>query len=220
MMNSAAELINNIAAPIDAPLLEACHAAAEWGGAILTPLLRAVTFIGEKGLIFFALAAVLMLFKKTRRTGVCLFGAVCCGALIGNIILKDLIARPRPLTVAPYTDWWHAVGSPGEDGFSFPSGHVTAAAAGITALCLSVKKKTMLLGYIYVVLMAFSRCYLMAHYPSDTFAGIMIGAASAVIAFFIARAIFALLESRRDIKLFDFILEFDVANICRSDKQK
>lgn len=220
MMNSAAELINNIAAPIDAPLLEACHTAAEWGGAILTPLLRAVTFVGEKGLIFFALAVVLMLFKKTRRTGVCLFGAICCGALIGNMILKDLIARPRPLTVAPYTDWWHTIGSPAEDGFSFPSGHVTAAAAGVTALCLSVKKKTILLGYIYVVLMALSRCYLMAHYPSDTLAGIIVGAASAVIAFFIARAIFALLERNCQNKLFGFILEFDISSICRSANRK
>ncbi len=219
MINSVVETINNFTEPFDTPLLEACHAAAEAAGGMLTPFMRAITLIGEKGLIFFALAAILMLFKKTRHTGVCLFGAVCCGALIGNIILKDLIARPRPLTQKPFSDWWLAIGSPAENGFSFPSGHVTAATAGITALCLSTKKKTMLLGYVYVVLMAFSRCYLMAHYPSDTLAGMLIGAVSAVIAFFIAHAIFALLERRRDIGLFAFIIDFDFTHLFASKRK-
>ncbi|MCP6571144.1 hypothetical protein NL494_28655, partial [Klebsiella pneumoniae] len=63
---------------------------------MLTPLAKFITLIGEKGLVLFALAFIFMLFSKTRKLGVCLFGAVCCGALITNIILKDLIARPRP----------------------------------------------------------------------------------------------------------------------------
>ena len=155
------------------------------------------------------------MFKKTRRTGVCLFGAVCCGALIGNIILKDLVARPRPLTTEAYSAWWSFVGSPAEDGFSFPSGHVTAAMAGVTALCLSCRRKTMLLGYIYVLLMAFSRCYLMAHYPSDVIAAMIIGGISAVIAFFIAKWIFILLEKHREKRLFGFILDFDLPTLIK-----
>lgn len=204
------DFINNIFSSFDSSLLGACHSAAEHAGAILTPLARAVTFIGEKGLVFFALALLLVMFRKTRRTGVCLFGAVCCGALIGNIILKDLVARPRPLTTEAYSAWWSFVGSPAEDGFSFPSGHVTAAMAGVTALCLSCRRKTMLLGYIYVLLMAFSRCYLMAHYPSDVMAAVLIGGISAVIAFFIAKWIFIMLEKHREKRLFGFILDFDL----------
>lgn len=204
------DFINNIFSSFDSSLLGACHSAAEHAGAILTPLARAVTFIGEKGIVFFALALLLVMFRKTRRTGVCLFGAVCCGALIGNIILKDLVARPRPLTTEAYSAWWSFVGSPAEDGFSFPSGHVTAAMAGVTALCLSCRRKTMLLGYIYVLLMAFSRCYLMAHYPSDVMAAVLIGGISAVIAFFIAKWIFIMLEKYREKRLFGFILDFDL----------
>lgn len=204
------DFINNIFSSFDSSLLGACHSAAEHAGAILTPLARAVTFIGEKGIVFFALALLLVMFRKTRRTGVCLFGAVCCGALIGNIILKDLVARPRPLTTEAYSAWWSFVGSPAEDGFSFPSGHVTAAMAGVTALCLSCRRKTMLLGYIYVLLMAFSRCYLMAHYPSDVMAAVLIGGISAVIAFFIAKWIFIMLEKHREKRLFGFILDFDL----------
>ena len=204
------DFINNIFSSFDSLLLGACHSAAEHAGAILTPLARAVTFIGEKGIVFFALALLLVMFRKTRRTGVCLFGAICCGALIGNIILKDLVARPRPLTTEAYSAWWSFVGSPAEDGFSFPSGHVTAAMAGVTALCLSCRRKTMLLGYIYVLLMAFSRCYLMAHYPSDVMAAVLIGGISAVIAFFIAKWIFIMLEKHREKRLFGFILDFDL----------
>lgn len=204
------DFINNIFSSFDSSLLGACHSAAEHAGAILTPLARAVTFIGEKGIVFFALALLLVMFRKARRTGVCLFGAVCCGALIGNIILKDFVARPRPLTTEAYSAWWSFVGSPAEDGFSFPSGHVTAAMAGVTALCLSCRRKTMLLGYIYVLLMAFSRCYLMAHYPSDVMAAVLIGGISAVIAFFIAKWIFIMLEKHREKRLFGFILDFDL----------
>lgn len=209
------DFINNIFSSFDSSLLGACHSAAEHAGAILTPLARAVTFIGEKGIVFFALALLLVMFRKTRRTGVCLFGAVCCGALIGNIILKDLVARPRPLTTEAYSAWWSFVGSPAEDGFSFPSGHVTAAMAGVTALCLSCRRKTMLLGYIYVLLMAFSRCYLMAHYPSDVMAAMIIGGISAVIAFFIAKWIFILLEKHREKRLFGFILDFDLPTLIK-----
>lgn len=63
-------------------------------GAVLTPLMKVITFLGEKGIIFFLLALIFMCFSSERDTGVCVFGAVCCGALITNIILKDSIARP------------------------------------------------------------------------------------------------------------------------------
>ena len=87
-------------------------------------------------MLFFLLALCLMCFSKTRPLGVCIFGAVCCGALITNILLKDAVARPRPFeTLAVYREWWQFIGSPAEDGFSFPSGHVTAAAAGMSAIC-------------------------------------------------------------------------------------
>ena len=100
VLTAFAEWLNEFFGAFDGALLGACHSAAEHAGAFLTPLAKVLTFVGEKGLIFFALALILVCFRRTRRMGVCLFGAVCCGALIGNIILKDLVARPRPLTEA------------------------------------------------------------------------------------------------------------------------
>lgn len=210
-----AHWLDRIFGSLDSSVLDFCHSAAEAAGGFLTPLTRILTFIGEKGLIFFALALVLVCFKKTRRAGVCLFGAVCCGALVGNIILKNLVERPRPLTSLQYAEWWKFVGSPAEDGFSFPSGHVTAAMAGISALCLSCRRKTLLLGYIYVVLMCFSRCYLMAHYPSDVLAGVLVGGFSAIVAYFIAKLIFDLLEKYRRTRFCSFVLDFDLADVLK-----
>ena len=205
-----AEWLNTTFAGYDSAILGFMNTLATAAGGFLTPLMKLITFLGEKGIIMFLLAIGFMCFSRTRKIGVCMFGAVCCGALIGNIILKDLVARPRPLTTEAYSAWWSFVGSPAEDGFSFPSGHVTAAMAGVTALCLSCRRKTMLLGYIYVLLMAFSRCYLMAHYPSDVMAAVLIGGISAVIAFFIAKWIFIMLEKHREKRLFGFILDFDL----------
>ena len=85
----------------------------------------------------------------------------------------------------------------------------------MTALCLSCRRKTVLLGYIYVLLMAFSRCYLMAHYPSDVIAAMIIGGISAVIAFFIAKWIFILLEKHHEKRLFGFILDFDLPTLIK-----
>lgn len=210
-LTQAAEWLNNTFYSMDSSILSFWHAAAEAAGGFLTPLMKAVTFIGEKGIWLYALSAILLCFPKTRKIGVCLFGSVCCGALVTSIILKDVIARPRPYeTDALFREFWNFIGSPVEKGFSFPSGHATSAMAGITALVLAWKKREFLFGYGYVILIACSRNYLMAHYPSDVLAGLIIGAFSAGIAYAITLGIFALLEKYRDWKFFAFILDFDI----------
>lgn len=207
-----AEWLNLTFGGFDRAILEFMHGLAESCGGFLTPLMKLITLVGEKGLWMFVLAAVLICFKKTRKIGVCLFGAVCCGALITNVLLKDQIARLRPFEWDPalYGEWWKAVGSPAEDGFSFPSGHVTAAMAGVTALVLSWRNKWIPLGFLYVVVMAFSRNYLMAHFPSDVLAAVVVGAVSGVVAWFITKGIFAFLEKYRANRFCSFLLEFNL----------
>ena len=87
-----ADFLNGTFNAFDSAIINAMHNLAVSAGGFFTPLFKAVTFIGEKGIIFFALALILMLFSKTRKLGVCIFGAVACGALITNFILKDIIA--------------------------------------------------------------------------------------------------------------------------------
>ena len=201
---------------IDGAILSWLHSLAELTGGALTPLMSFITLIGEKGITMFLLALCLMLFPKTRKVGVCIFGAVCCGALITNVILKDLVARPRPFEAeALYREWWQFIGSPAEDGFSFPSGHVTAAAAGTTAICLMWGKKWIIPSAAYVFLMSLSRNYLMAHYPSDVIAATCVGILSATAAYMISGFIFKFLEDHRDKRLFAFILDFDLLGLLK-----
>ena len=203
--------LNTAFAGYDKAILSLLHSVEEAVGGLLTPLMKLITLIGEKGLILFLLAFIFMCFSRTRKMGICLFGAVCCGALITNIILKDTVARLRPFESAElYRQWWQAVGSPKEDGFSFPSGHVTAAASGMTALCLMKGRKLIAPSAIIVVLMGISRNYLMAHYPSDVLFAAVIGLASGYAAWMITLLIYRILEDNDHIGLFAFILDFDL----------
>ena len=217
-LTSMAGWLNESFAAYDYSILGALHLAAEYAGAVLTPLMKLVTLIGEKGLLMFLIALVLMCFSRTRRIGVCMFGAVCCGALITNVILKDLVARPRPFEATDlYRQWWQAVGAPAEDDFSFPSGHVTAITAGMSALCMASRRRHKALlraaAVVAVLLMALSRNYLMAHYPSDVLFAAGIGLFSALVAWGITLLIFRILEDNDDLPFCAFVLDFDVRDL-------
>lgn len=215
-LTAMAQWLNTAFSGYDQALLGALHKLAEAAGGVLTPLMKLITLLGEKGLLLLILALGLMCFSRTRKIGVCVFGAVCCGALITNIILKDAIARPRPFeSLELYKQWWIAVGSPAEDGFSFPSGHVTAAAAGMTALSLTKGKKFILPSVLVVVLMGISRNYLVAHYPSDVLFAMLIGLASGFIAYGITLLIFRFLEDHDDQPLCAFLLDVDVPALLK-----
>ena len=213
-LTAFAQWLNTAFAGYDKAILGLMHRLAQAAGGLLTPLMKLITLLGEKGLLMLLAAVVLICFARTRKIGVCLFGAVCCGALITNIILKDAVARPRPFeTVELFRQYWQFLGSPAEDGFSFPSGHVTAAAAGMTALSLIHSKKWIAPGAAWVLLMAVSRNYLMAHYPSDVLFAAVIGLASGVIAWLITRLIFRLLEQYADRTFCELCLDFDIRDL-------
>lgn len=211
-ITAMAHWLNSAFSGYDGAILGALHTLAQAAGGFFTPFMKLITLLGEKGLLFFLLALALMCFSRTRPIGVCVFGAVCCGALITNLILKDWVARPRPFEALElYKQWWTAVGAPAEAGFSFPSGHVTAAAAGMSALCFMRGKKLVLPSVLVVFLMGVSRNYLVAHYPSDVLAAMMIGLLSGLVAWVITKLIFRFLEDRRAVPFFSFLLDFDLS---------
>ena len=67
----------------------------EW----LTEILRFFTTIGESGLVWIAIAIVLTCIPKTRKCGLTMMIAMAITYLVGNLFLKNVIARPRPCAV-------------------------------------------------------------------------------------------------------------------------
>ena len=129
-----------------------------------------ITLLGELALCWFVWGIVLLFFKKHRKVGLLVIIGVLIGALIGNLILKNAVARPRP----SWIDTSVALLISNPDDFSFPSGHTLSSTIAATILTLSNKK----FGYFAIplaVIMAFSRLYLFVHFPTDIFAGAVIG---------------------------------------------
>ena len=67
----------------------------EW----LTEILRFFTTIGESGLVWIVIAIVLTCIPKTRKCGLTMIIAMAITYLVGNLFLKNVIARPRPCAV-------------------------------------------------------------------------------------------------------------------------
>ena len=189
----------------------------------LTHLMNFISFFAHDGLCMFALGGILMLFRRTRRAGLCVFLAVCCGGLITNITVKPLVGRIRPYANMEHLgmqvrEWWTYVGEARKTKSiigSFPSGHTTSATAAMVGLFLTTKKKHTWPVLIFPLLMGISRIYLMVHYTSDVLAGLVAGTLGAVGAYFLTRLFWHLLEKHRDKKPIHVILSFDIIDLFR-----
>ena len=137
---------------------------------ILDLLMPAVTSLGNSGLIWMLLAAVLILIPKYRKTGAAILAGLALEVICCNLVLKPLVARIRPCDVNTAVQL--LIARP--DDFSFPSGHTGASFAAAAALYTS-KSRLWIPSAILAVLISFSRLYLYVHYPTDIFAGIVIG---------------------------------------------
>jgi membrane-associated phospholipid phosphatase len=69
---------------------------------------------------------------------------------------------------------------------SFPSDHSVMAGAAAAGLLL-VSRKIGLVAVVAALLMAFARVYVGAHYPGDVLAGLLIGAAVAILGWLLVR---------------------------------
>jgi len=219
-MTAIAQWINSTFAQFDFKILEFYHSLHTGSaGAIWDFFFEKFTLLGEDGIFLILLGLFLMLFKKTRKTGICVVFAIGFGAVFTNLTIKELVARPRPYCAnQTFQDWWIAVGHGLESEFSFPSGHTTASMAAMTSIFLNSKKKYISwLAFVFVIVMGASRNFLMVHYPSDIIGGIIVGGLAAVIAYILFSFIFNKL-TKRESKLCRFIINFSVADIFKKKK--
>ena len=132
-----------------------------------------ISRICDHGEIWILLAAVLLLLRKHRWTGMSLSFALILDLICCNIVLKPLVGRVRPVFVNTAGE---RLTAPPADA-SFPSGHTAAAFAAVFALRASgspLWKPALVLA----AGIAFSRLYLYVHWPSDVLGGILVGAAA------------------------------------------
>lgn len=144
------------------------------------------THLGDDGILWIALSIVLLLFKKTRKIGIAMAGALVMASFVNNIIFKKLLfARLRPYYM-PYENW-QRVATDGwkysfpylgtkleEHSYSFPSGHTTSSFAAAIGVFYIDKKKG-IIPLIVAAIIGYSRIYIHVHYPSDVCAGAITG---------------------------------------------
>lgn len=167
---------------------------------LLTAIMTTITTLGDEGIIFIVLGLVLLFTKKYRKAGVSILVALVVMLLLNNIVLKELIARPRPFNLDPETyAWWHEVykypnfNIHQPSSYSFPSGHTSSAfAAAIALLCHD--RKLGIPTTIFAAIMGFSRIYVEVHYCTDVIGGAIVGIIYALIGVLIAKFLYPYID--------------------------
>ena len=147
--------------------------------------------IGESGLVWIVIAIVLTCIPKTRKCGLTMIIAMAITYLVGNLFLKNVIARPRPCAVDPGV----TLKIPFPSEYSFPSGHTSNGFAGAVTI-FSYYRKAGILSLLVAAIIAFSRLYFFVHYPTDILGGIVLGTLDALLAVYLVKR----LEDRADAK--------------------
>jgi undecaprenyl-diphosphatase len=141
---------------------------------------RLVSRLGD-GLFWYGLMQGLLLLKGTEALVPVVHMAII--GLIGTLLykwIKGKTLRPRPYEVRQEI---YLTGKP-LDKFSFPSGH-TLHAVLFSTVALSYYPQLAIVLVPFTVLIGLSRVVLGLHYPSDVFAGALIGSVVAGLSFLI-----------------------------------
>lgn len=128
-----------------------------------------ITKIGNLGAVWIVIGVVLLCTKKNRRLGIMLLLGLLLGFILGNLLLKNIIARPRPCWID--SSFPLLIKSPAD--FSFPSGHTLS--SFISSFVIFGKNKSFgILAFVFAALIAFSRLYLFVHFPTDVLGAILL----------------------------------------------
>jgi undecaprenyl-diphosphatase len=160
---------------------------------VLTPIMKFITHLGDKGIFWILLAVILLFFKKTRPLGIMAGIGLAFSVLINNVLIKPNVGRIRPYEVIQGLQLLIEK----QHDPSFPSGHSGASFAAAVVFLVKGPKKLGIPAIIVAFLIAFSRLYVGVHYPTDVIAGIITGTFCAII----AMMIWKIVESKAPVKL-------------------
>lgn len=138
----------------------------------ITPVIKTLTHLGDYGLLWISFSLLLMINKKTRKTGAMSLVSISLCFLINNVIIKKFVDRDRPYDVLNELK----ILIERQPDSSFPSGHAANSLASAIVFYKMFEKKTgkvsiLLAGFV----MALSRVYVGVHYLSDVLVGIGVG---------------------------------------------
>ena len=160
-----------------------------FAAAPLQPLLALAYVMNQVGgyitaILIVPLGGALALFLIGRRWAAVYFLAASVGSALLVQVLKHTFGRARPEDILVLADYG-----------SFPSGHTAnAATIAVVAAIVFPTVWVRVAGAAWILLMAFSRTYLHAHWLSDTVGGALVGAGAALV----LAAAFSRLRARDD----------------------
>lgn len=151
----------------------------------------------DGGLIWISIAVVMLFFKRTRYCGIAVLFAMGIDTLITEYGIKNIVCRVRPCNLVDDVNM--LVKKP--TSYSFPSNHSASAFAGAVAVMLTIKKKAWTIpAFVFSGIIAFSRMYVFVHFPSDVFAGILLGSTiSVLVCYLMKKTGFKALLERKNI---------------------
>lgn len=177
--------------------------------AFLDTFMNIVTTLGDEGILFIAIALVLLVTKKYRKIGFAMLVSLAVMLVCNNFVLKEIFARERPFNLYDtfpdkYSEWNEALGkyvypdiTKLPHSYSFPSGHTSSAfAAGVAILCYN--RKMGIPATLFAFLMGFTRIYVGVHYTTDVIAGAVVGIVYALLGVLITKYLFPVAEKILD----------------------
>ena len=182
---------------------------------LMDRIMPIITKFGDGGVFWIIVILLMFIPKRTRKYAHVGAFALLFGVIGGNLILKNVIARPRPfwlengnpLARLAVTDLTSRISvrdgatvipegrtvmqllvKPPTD-YAFPSGHTQASFAAATSICMW-SRKWGIPALCLAALIAFSRMYLYVHYPTDILGGLISGVVYACLALAICNKLF------------------------------
>ncbi len=137
-------------------------------------LMPLITLFGEDGIFWIAMALILTAIPKTRKIGFGMVLALALDYLLCNLLIKPLVARPRPWTHRPGLEEELKLLVKLPTDYSFPSGHTAASFASASAIFFRTRKWGVP-ALILAALIGLSRLYLYVHFPTDVLCGALLG---------------------------------------------
>ena len=158
----------------------------------LDTVMPIITFFGSTALLWIAAAVIMLIMRGYRKNGIMMCVGLALCLLIGNLILKNIIARDRPCWINE--DVMLLVSNPAD--YSFPSAHSMTSFAAAVVL-FHTDKRLGVAALIMAALIAFSRLYLYVHFPTDVLAGILMGTALGIAACVLVEKITEVRDKKR-----------------------